>query len=211
DAGGHAPRDGPRQLQVLMRPARYRALVPVAAVAASTVLVSCHRADSILLVEVAGDPAVAPTSLSVTVEASQGGERTFTVTPQGGAAIALPTSLSVELAPSLTGPVTVIVEASAGGLTIASGTATLDAINVGGETIVVVTLDGGTPEPADAGSDAASATGGTGAGGTSGTDGSGTGGTAGTGGAAGTGGKGGASGAGGVSGAGGRVDAGGDA
>ena len=70
-ARDHAARHRPRQLQVLMRSARHRLFVPVAAVAASTVLAACHRGDSIPLVEVAGDLSLQPASLSVTVEPAQ--------------------------------------------------------------------------------------------------------------------------------------------
>jgi len=47
-----------------MRP---RVFIPVAAVAASTVLLGCHRGDSILLVEVAGDLRLQPASFVVAV------------------------------------------------------------------------------------------------------------------------------------------------
>ncbi|HLK89795.1 MAG TPA: hypothetical protein VKZ18_07870 [Polyangia bacterium] len=211
-----------------MRPARHRVLVPVAAVAASTVLLSCHRGDSILLVEVAGDLSLTPASLNVTVQPSQAAQRTFMVTPKPGTTITLPASLSVEMAPTLVGPVTVEVDAIQAGFVVATGKTTLNDINVGGETIVAVSLIGGAPPPpVDAGTDASAgtdgATGGTtGSGGAAGTGGAtgsggavGSGGAAGTGGAAGSagatgaGGKGGATGSGGATGAGGAAGTGG--
>jgi hypothetical protein len=153
-----------------MRSVRHRAFVPVAAVAASTAIAACHRGDSILLVEVAGNLSLSPASLSVTVEPAQAAERSFPVAPKDGAAITLPTSLSVEMAPDLTGPVTVAISAlDAAGFVIAAGTATQDDINVGGQTIVVVTLVGGVIPGIDAGTDATPATGGSdGSGGTGG-------------------------------------------
>ena len=114
------------------------------------------------------------------------------------------------MAPDLTGPVTVAVSAlDAAGFVIASGTATQDEINVGGETIVVVTLVGGTMP--DAGADAMPGTGGTdgsGGSGSGGTGGTGTGGRGGTGGG-GVGGTGGATGTGGAAGKGGATGTGG--
>ncbi|HTB56285.1 MAG TPA: hypothetical protein VLC06_00330, partial [Polyangia bacterium] len=175
-----------------MRFPGHRVFIPAAAVAASTALAACHRGDSILLVEVAGDLSLAPTSLNVTVQPSQAGYRTFMVAPKDGAAITLPASLSVEMAPTLTGPVTVEVDAIEGGFVIASGTTSQPEINVGGQTIVVVTLVGGSMPTVDAGSDAIPGTGGGGGtagelgsggvGGLRGTGGSGTGGVSGTGG-----------------------------
>lgn len=193
-----------------MRSGRRRVLVPVAAVAASTAFAACHHGDSILLVEVAGNLSLSPASLNVTVEPAQAAERSFPVAPKDGAAITLPTSLSIEMAPDLTGPVTVAVSAlDAAGFVIAGGTATQDEINVGGETIVVVTLVGGTMP--DAGADAMPGTGGTdgsGGSGSGGTGGTGTGGRGGTGGG-GVGGTGGATGTGGAAGKGGATGTGG--
>jgi uncharacterized membrane protein YgcG len=190
-----------------MRFARRRVFIPVAAVAASTAFAACHRGDSILLVEVAGDLSLMPTSLNVTVRPSQAANRTFMVAPKNGSAISLPASLSIEMAPNLTGPVTLEVDAIVGGFVIASGTATQQGINVGGQTIVVVTLVGGSTPKVDAGSDATLGTGGTGGSGTGGLGGAGgkgTGGGSGNGGGSGAGGKG-------TGGAAGKLDAGADA
>jgi hypothetical protein len=171
-----------------MRFRRHRVFIPAAAVAASTAFAACHRGDSILLVEVAGNLSLAPTSLNVTVQPSQAAYRTFVIAPKDGAAITLPASLSVEMAPTLTGPITVEVDAIEGGYVIASGTTSQQEINVGGQTIVVVTLIEGSMPRVDAGSDATPGTGG--GGGTAGELGSGgLGGLRGTGGS-GTGGKG---------------------
>ena len=190
-----------------MRSHRHRVFIPAAAVAASTVFAACHRGDSILLVEVAGNLSITPTSLNVTVQPSQAGYRTFMVAPKDGSAISLPASLSVELAPNLTGPLTVEVDAIEGGFVIASGKTSQQEINVGGQTIVVVTLLGGSMPPVDAGSDATPGTGGSG--GTGGELGSG--GTGGLGGAGGKGTGGSGTGGSGTGGTGGKLDAGGDA
>jgi hypothetical protein len=205
-----------------MRVRRPRAFVPVAAVAASTVLLACHRGDSILLVEVAGDVRLQPASFQVTVEPAQAGEKTFRVVPPGGATgatVTLPASFSIEMAPNLTGPVTVMVGAiDVNGLTLGYGSTTETDINVGGETILVVSLTSSSLPPADAGIDALTGTGGdgvdaSGAGGVggSGVAGSGLGGRGGSGGTggAGSGGAGGSAGKGGVSGSGGKSGSGG--
>ena len=195
-----------------MRVRRPRAFVPVAAVAASTVLLACHRGDSILLVEVAGDLRLQPASFQVSVEPAQAAQKTFRVTPQGGATtVTLPASLSIEMAPNLTGPVMVMVGAfDVNGLTIGYGSATQTDINVGGETIVVVNLTPTSPLPVDAGTDAGFGTGGSGVD-ASGAGGGGGSGATGGGGAAGSGlaGRGGSSGAGGAAGSGGVTGSGG--
>jgi hypothetical protein len=194
-----------------MRAFRRRAFVPVAAVAASTVLLACHRGDSILLVEVAGDLCLRPASFEVAVEPSQAAQRTFRVTPPNGGTVTLPTSLSIEMAPNLTGPVMVTVDAfDENGLSVGYGSATQTDINVGGETIVVVTLTSSSPCSLDGGTDAPSGTGGSGvdasgAGAVAGSGASGSGGAAGSG----LGGRGGGSGAGGITGSGGATGSGG--
>jgi hypothetical protein len=197
----------------MMRAARHRVFIPVAAVAASTAFAACHRGDSILLVEVSGDLSLMPVALNVAVDPSMTMQHTFHVAPKDGSAITLPASLSIELAPNLTGPVTVTVDAiGSTDFVIASGMATQQDINVGGQTIVVVPLtagsmpeiDGGSGGTGTGGSGATGGSGGTGGGGTGsgGTSGSGaTGGMKGTGGATGTGG--GATGTGGIAGTGG--------
>ena len=73
------------------------------------------------------------------------GSTTFFVPPEP-AAISLPTSFTVELDRSITGPVIVIVEAlDVYGVTLAQGETTQAHINTGGQTIVAVTLTGAPP------------------------------------------------------------------
>lgn len=119
--------------------------------AASTVLAACHRSDSILLVEVAGDLALHPAELHVFVMAGSQ-SRSLVVAPGPGKTITLPASFSIELPPGLTGPVAILVDATdASGLVIAHGAATQQNLDVGGQTIVTVTLESGTLPGVDAG------------------------------------------------------------
>jgi len=105
---------------------------------------ACQRDDSFLLVEVAGDLTLAPTQLRTTVIVGFA-STTFFVPPEP-AAISLPTSFTVELDRSITGPVIVIVEAlDVYGVTLAQGETTQAHINTGGQTIVAVTLTGAPP------------------------------------------------------------------
>jgi hypothetical protein len=134
-------------------------------VAASTALAACHRSDSILLVEVAGDLALHPAQLSVEVTVGTQ-TRSLEVPATAGAAISLPVSFSIELDPSLTGPVTLTIEATnASGAVIAQGTTTQDNIDVGGQTLVTVTLVSGSPPGLDGGDGGVDASGSAGAGG----------------------------------------------
>jgi len=127
-----------------------RAFVPFAAVAASTVLLACHRSDSILLVEVAGDLALHPSELLVMVMAGPQ-SRSLVVSPPPGKTVDLPASFSVELSPGLTGPVAISVDATdASGLVIAHGTAIQQNIDVGGQTVITVTLVSGAMPGIDA-------------------------------------------------------------
>jgi hypothetical protein len=115
-------------------------MVAVAGVLAAATL-ACQRDDSILLVEVAGDLALMPAQLSVTVTAN-GSSRLFVVPPEP-TTISLPTSFSVELDRSITGPVTISIDAlDAGGSVLDSGATTQTHINTGGQTIVAVMLGG---------------------------------------------------------------------
>jgi hypothetical protein len=101
--------------------------------------VGCQRDDSFLLVEVAGDVTLAPAQFYVTVTVGVRAKGFFV--PPEPTAISLPTSFTVELDRSITGPVKLTVEALDGaGYLMASGEATQTHINTGGETIVVVTL-----------------------------------------------------------------------
>jgi hypothetical protein len=149
-----------------------RTFVPFAAVAASTALVACHRSDSILLVEVAGDLTLHPATFAVMVTAG-GDTRSLQIRSTAGAAIDLPASFSLELNPSLTGPISISIEAQdTAGFVIARGSTTQEDIDVGGQTIIAVSLvatsgggaDAGDAGDADDGSDAAGggATGGAG-------------------------------------------------
>ena len=117
-------------------PARIPVLVAVAGVLATA---TCQRDDSILLVEVAGDLTLMPAQLSVTVTAN--GSSRLLLVPPAPTTISLPTSFSVELDRSITGPVTITIDAlDDGGYVLASGTTTQTHINTGGETIIAVML-----------------------------------------------------------------------
>jgi hypothetical protein len=181
-----------------------RALVPFAAVAASTAFCACHKSDSILLVEVAGDLTLHPVALQAAVTIGSQ-TRSLAVPSAPGPAITLPASFSVELDPGLRGPVAVSVDAAdASGLVIARGTATQDNLDVGGQTILTVVLVSFSAPSLDGGNPDASGAGGGGGGGTGGG-----GGRGGAGGGGGLGGRGGAGGVGGRGGAGGGGRAGG--
>lgn len=119
-----------------------RRLLPVAALAlATTYSAACHHADSILLVEVAGDLKLAPASFAVTVTPGQTIGKTIRVASATAAAVSLPASFTIQLPGTVTGPVTVAVDAyDAGGSLIAQGAATQQDLDVGGQTILVVTL-----------------------------------------------------------------------
>jgi hypothetical protein len=103
---------------------------------------ACQRDDSILLVEVAGDLALMPSQLSVTVAA--GGKARVILVPPSPTTIYLPTSFTVELDRSITGPVAIAIDALDGnGYSVASGGTTQTHINSGGQTIVEVTITSG--------------------------------------------------------------------
>ena len=119
-------------------------LVAVVAVAGVLAAAACQRDDSILLVEVAGDLTLMPVQLSVTVTAA-GTYRAFLVPPTP-TTISLPTSFTVELDRSITGPVTIAIDAfDGGGYIVASGATTQTHISPGGQTIVTVTIAGVQP------------------------------------------------------------------
>jgi hypothetical protein len=114
-------------------------LLPFAAAALSVSVVSCHQPQSVLLVEVAGDVTLTPTYLNVTVAPTGAGPRDFQITASGGAV--LPASFTVQLPATITGPVTVSITAvDAQGGVLGYGIATQKNLDVGGQTIVVVTL-----------------------------------------------------------------------
>jgi hypothetical protein len=100
---------------------------------------ACQRDDSILLVEVAGDLTLMPAQLSVTMTAN-GASRSLLV-PPAPTTISFPTSFSVELDRSITGPVTIVIDALDGySYVVASGSTTQTHINPGAQTIIAVTL-----------------------------------------------------------------------
>ena len=116
-----------------------RSLFRLAALAAAIAAPACHRADSILLVEVAGDETLPVAQLEVTMTVEN--QTRMLAVPPSPTTITLPASFSVELDNSLNGPVSVHVDAfdSGGGL-LGSGDTTQDHINVGAQTIITVTL-----------------------------------------------------------------------
>src|SRR6266540_40032 len=192
-------------------------------VAAAVGIGACHRSDSFLLVEVASDIRLMPTQFDVSVQLQKSDQtKYFSVPTPDSAPTTLPTSFSIQLDRSVTGPVTVSVDAYDGMLQfIGTGMTTQDHIKVGDDTIIVVWLtpadgiipdggdsDAGTIDIGDADGGGADGVGGTGGGGGD----AGGGGTGGVGGAAGAGGRGGgagAAGAGGRGGGGGAAGAGG--
>jgi hypothetical protein len=121
---------------------RARSSIP-ALLAAVALLAACEQGGSILLVEVAGDLTLMPAQLSVAVTAGGIDHPPFRV-PPAPTVISLPTSFTVELDRSITGAVTIAIDALDGyGYVVASGTTTQSHIASGGQTIIVVTL--GTP------------------------------------------------------------------
>ncbi len=127
----------PRRLR-WAKPSSVNALL--AAVALSTWTASCHDPQSVLLVEVAGDLNLMPAALSVAVTAPRAPVRTFSIAPVSGV-VSLPASFTVELPGTISGPVTVAITATdAYGTVLADGTATRQDLDVGGQTILVVTL-----------------------------------------------------------------------
>lgn len=141
--------------------AGHRPLLAAATIALATGLSACHHADSILLVEVAGDLAWMPASLAVAVTPGQMPRKDLRIMPPGGAVVSLPASFTVELPGTLTGPITIDVQAlDTYGLVLAEGTVTQRDLNVGGQTVVVVMLHAAsgvpiTPPDAGGGVDAA--------------------------------------------------------
>jgi hypothetical protein len=104
----------------------------------------CQRDDSILLVAVAGDVTLTLSQLAVTVTAD--GTSRGLLVPQDPTTITLPTSFTVELDRSITGPVTIAIDAfDANGYIVGSGSTTQTHINAGGQTIMTVTIDSGAP------------------------------------------------------------------
>ena len=121
---------------------RLSIVVTAAVVAVALAAPACHRADSILLVEVAGDETLMVAQFQVTLTV-EGNTRMLTV-PPSPTTITLPASFSVDLDDSLNGPVMIHVDAfDGGGTLLGSGDTTQDHINVGAQTIITVTLGAG--------------------------------------------------------------------
>jgi hypothetical protein len=116
--------------------------LPVLVIVASLLAAAtaaCQRDDSILLVEVAGDLTLMPAQLTVTVTANGSSHLLFV--PPAPTTISLPTSFSVELDRSITGPVTIAIDAlDESGTVLTSGATTQTHINAGGDTIIAVML-----------------------------------------------------------------------
>jgi hypothetical protein len=107
--------------------------------AAALAAVGCHRPDSVLLVEVAGDETWPVVQLGTTVIIGSTARMFFI--PPTPTTIQLPTSFAVDLARDVTGPVTVAVDAfDANSLVLGTGTTVQEHINVGDDTIITVTL-----------------------------------------------------------------------
>jgi hypothetical protein len=108
--------------------------------AAIAALGACQYDESILLVQVAGDLNLTPSQLSVTVTAGGITHPPFRAPPTP-TTIFLPTSFTVELDRSITGPVRITIDAlDTYGYVLASGATTQAHIATGGQTIIVVTL-----------------------------------------------------------------------
>jgi hypothetical protein len=107
---------------------------------------ACQRDDSVLLVTVAGDVTLTLSQLSVTVNAA-GAARGLMVPPTP-TTFSFPTSFTVELDRSITGPVTIAIDAFDGnGYIVGSGSTTQTHINAGGQTIMTVTIESGGAPP----------------------------------------------------------------
>jgi hypothetical protein len=107
--------------------------------AAATALAACQQDDSILVVEVGGDLNLRPAQMSVTVSA--GGHSKAFLVPPTPAPFYLPTSFTVELDRSITGPLTMAIEVfDDAGYGLASGATTQKYINTGGQTVIAVTV-----------------------------------------------------------------------
>ena len=120
-------------------------LVALGVVAGVAALAACQASDSILLVEVSGDLTLMPAELEVTVTA--GGQTHGPIlVPPTATPFTLPTSFTVELDRSITGPVTIeVVAFDINGQLVGHGTATQTYIDTGGQTVVAVTLTSGAP------------------------------------------------------------------
>jgi uncharacterized protein YraI len=120
------------------------AAVGALALGVAAAVAACQQGDSILLVEVGGDLSLTVTQLNAAVTAN-GQTHVLLVPPTPTVnPISLPTSFTVELDRSITGPVTISITAfDDTGSTVASGVTTQMYINTGGQTIIAVTLETG--------------------------------------------------------------------
>jgi hypothetical protein len=130
-------------------PSRWLIPFGLAALAAAG---GCTRADSIILVEVAqGAPLDSIVQLGVTMSVGVR-SKSLLVPPTPGAAIALPTSFSVNLDPFLMGTITISIDAlDAAQVPVASGTAVQEHFEISGQTVVTVILLPPTASPPDGG------------------------------------------------------------
>jgi hypothetical protein len=118
-----------------------RWLVAFAAAALASGGLACQRADSILLVEVGGDLKLMPVGFAVTISPRQLAARDIRVAPRSGGAISLPASFTIQLPCNATGPISVGIQGlDANDAVIAQGAATQQNLNVGGQTILPVTI-----------------------------------------------------------------------
>ena len=144
-----------------MRRARIQTSLLV--LAGVTAIYACQSGSSILLVEVSGDLSLMPQQLSVTVTAGGRTKAPISIPPVP-MPISLPTSFTIELDGSITGPVTIAIDALDGsGAVMASGTATQTHITIGGQTLIAVTIGNGstgTGSPGGSGGDGTAGTGG---------------------------------------------------
>ena len=122
-------------------------LLALGAVMGVAALAACQAADSILLVEVSGDLTLMPAELDVTITAG-GQTRGPILVPPSPTPFTLPTSFTVELDRSITGPVTIAIDAvDDGGNVLAAGSTTQNHINAGGQTLIAVALGAAAVQP----------------------------------------------------------------
>jgi hypothetical protein len=116
-------------------------------VLAGVMAIYACQSSSILLVEVSGDLGLMPQQLSVTVTAG-GRTKAPLLIPPAPTPISLPTSFTIELDGSITGPVTIAIDALDGnGSVMASGATMQTHINIGGQTLIPVTIGSGSGGP----------------------------------------------------------------
>lgn len=113
-------------------------------------LSACHRADSLLLIEVGGDLRFQPWQFQVTISA--GGLTKTIIVPPTPQPITLPASFTVQLDRKVTGPVIVTVDAfDEAGAYVGTGRTQQEHIQPGEDTIIAVILPSTLPPPDDGG------------------------------------------------------------